>query len=270
MYNYFRYFVILIFVLTISACSGKKKDEAEHVGPPEEVYNLGMQKIQERSYKKAVEDFEKIEQNYPFSEWATRGKIMSAYASYRATDYDDAIIKLDSFIKVHPGNSNAAYAYYLRALSYYDRITDIARDQRVTEEAQQSLKEVVARFPDTEYGRDAKLKLDLVTDHLAGKEMEIGRFYLKQHAYVAAIARFRTVVEKFQTTSHVEEAMHRLVEAYYALGEKDQAEKYASVLGYNYPYGKWYKRSYELLGLSTTQAPKKKAPWLYRNLGIEG
>lgn len=270
MRDFFRLLFVLAVIFSVAACSSNKKDEvAEKVAPPEQLYNDAMEKVQQRFYKTAIEDFEKIEQNYPFSEWSTKGKLMSAFASYKNNDYDDAIIKLDSFIKVHPGNESIAYAYYLRALSYYDRIVDVARDQQTTEEARQALKEVVARFPETEYGRDAKLKLDLVVDHLAGKEMEIGRFYLNKKAYVAAINRFAAVVEKFQSTSHVEEALHRLVEAYYSIGAVDQAQKYAAVLGHNYPNGIWYKRSFEILNPLASQDKKKKDSWISRKLGFE-
>jgi len=242
---------LLIFILPalfLSACgSDKDKENEEKVLQPEQYYNRGMDEMQGGKYKKAIADFEKIEQNYPYSQWATKGKIMAAYTNYKAGEYDDAANMLETYIKLHPGNQDIAYAYYLRALCYYERIADVQRDQEITQEALADLKEVVRRFPDTEYGRDAKIKLDLVVDHLAGKEMEIGRYYLKRKIYVGAINRFRNVVDKFDTTSHVPEALERLVECYLAMGVKDQAQKYAAVLGYNYPSSKWYKYSYKLL-----------------------
>ncbi len=240
-------FILILPALFLSACGSDKKDKEEKTLAPEQYYNRGMDEMQGRKYKDAIKDFEKIEQNYPYSPWATKGKIMSAYTNYKAGEYDDAANMLETYIKLHPGNQDIAYAYYLRALCYYERIADVQRDQEITQEALVNLKETIRRFPDSEYGRDAKIKLDLVIDHLAGKEMEIGRYYLKRKIYIAAINRFRTVVDKFDTTSHVPEALHRLVECYLAMGVKDQAEKYAAVLGYNYPSSRWYKYSYKLL-----------------------
>jgi outer membrane protein assembly factor BamD len=172
---------------------------------------------------------------------------MAAFSHYQALEYDDAIIALDRFIQLHPGSELTPYAYYLKALSYYEQITDVRRDQRITELALSALGEVVRRFPDTPYARDASLKIDLTNDHLAGKEMEIGRYYLGQGHYNAAIGRFRTVVERYQTTSHVPEALHRLTEAYLALGIVDEAKAAAAVLGHNFPGSEWYIDSYALL-----------------------
>ena len=172
---------------------------------------------------------------------------MAAFAHYEAANYEDAILALDRFLALHPGNENSAYAYYLRALCYYERITDVERDQRITEEARDALQEVVRRFPNTDYARDAALKLDLTRDQLAGKEMSIGRWYLRQGHYNAAINRFRAVVERYETTTHVPEALHRLTEAYMAIGLPEEARANAAVLGYNYPGTEWYRDSYALL-----------------------
>ena len=185
-----------------------------------------------------------MEQNYPYSTWAVNAQLMSAYSLYLQNKYTEALGTLDRFIQLHPAHRDIAYAYYLRALCYYEQIADIQRDQRGTEEAMNALREVATRFPDTAYARDAQLKIDLCFDHLAGKEMEIGRFYQKQHLYEAAIGRFQRVVDDYQTTNHAPEALARLTEVYLALGLKDQARKSAAVLGYNYPGSEWYSATY--------------------------
>ena len=172
---------------------------------------------------------------------------MDAYAYYRGNRYDEAIGAIDHFLDLHPGNKDAAYAYYLKALCYYEQIEDVRRDQKTTEQALAALQEVVDRFPNTSYARDAALKIDLTRDHLAGKDMEIGRWYEDRLQYLAAINRFRSVVEKYQTTSHVPEALERLTECYLALGVTDEAQTAAAVLGYNYPGSSWYQVSYDLL-----------------------
>lgn len=244
--NYRILFCILgLFVLF--ACSDKKDDK---VKPPESVdklYNDAMKHLKDGDYKEAIKGFEEVERQHSYSPWALRAEIMAAYAAFKNMQYDEAISDLDRFAKQHPNNPNTPYAFYLKAMCYYVQITDVGRDQRITSQAQQALREVVKRFPDSEYARDARIKLDLVSDHLAGKEMEIGRYYEKRMEYLAAINRFRVVVEKFPTTSHVPEALHRLVECYLKLGVTDQAQKYAAVLGYNYPTSSWYKDSYALM-----------------------
>lgn len=245
-----------LLLVWLAACGSS--DDENAAKPPETAENLYKQahdKFADGAYKQAVKDFEEVERQHPSSEWAIKGQIMSAYSSYQAQDYDTAVATLDRFVKMYPGNQSAPYAYYLIALCYYEQISDVGRDQKVTEQAMQALRDVVRRFPDSEYARDASIKLDLTQDHLAGKEMEIGRYYLKREDYLAAINRFRYVVENYQTTSHVPEALHRLVEAYLKLGVTDEARRYAAVLGYNYPNNVWYRDSYSLL----TGAPKTAA-----------
>jgi outer membrane protein assembly factor BamD len=206
--------------------------------------------------------FDEVERQHPYSSWATQAQLMSAYAHYVNNEYDDAIIGLDHFIDLHPGHRSAPYAYYLKALCYYEQITDVGRDQKNTESALESLAEVVARFPNTDYSRDASLKLDLTRDHLAGKEMEIGRYYENRGEYLAAVNRFRTVVEKYQTTTHVPEALHRLVECYLALGVNDEAQTAGAVLGFNFPGTDWYQDSYALLTGQNLQPEVKEGSWL--------
>ena len=184
---------------------------------------------------------------------------MSAYCYYQGNKYSEAILASDRFITLHPGNKDAPYAYYLKAVSLYEQIVDVGRDQRRTEQAMAALSDLIKRFPQTDYARDARLKLDLTRDHLAGKEMSIGRYYLKRGEQVAAITRFRTVIEKYQTTSHVPEALHRLVEAYLSLGVVKEAQTAAAVLGHNYPGSEWYEDSFNLLGEYGAQAGRRQA-----------
>lgn len=232
--------------LLLAGCSSK--DEEEYVERSvEELYNRGMDLVNEGSYKGASKAFDEVERQHPYSVWATKAQLMAAYALYEDNKYDDAINALDRFIQLHPSNRDVAYAFYLKALCYYEQIADVRRDQAITEHALKSLQEVVDRFPASTYARDAKLKIDLARDHLAGKEMTVGRWYLKQGQYLAAINRFRTVVDQFQTTTHVPEALHRLIEAYRALGLDAEAQRTAAVLGHNFPGSEWYVDSYVLV-----------------------
>ena len=223
-------------------------DETEYVErPAEELYAEAQALLDEKDYKAAARAFEEVERQHPYSSWAVRGEIMAAYAYYEGQFYLDAVSTLESFIELHPGNKDVPYAHYLIGRSYYDQITDVGRDQEMTKEALEAFRVLVQRYPDSDYARDAALKMDLARDHLAGKEMEVGRFYQHQQQYVAAINRFRSVVETYQTTTHVPEALHRLTECYLALGITDEAQASAAVLGYNYPDSDWYQKSYALL-----------------------
>lgn len=256
-----RYFLIPVVFLT--ACGGK--DDVVPAQPVEPLYNEAKDRLDSKEYKTAIKAFEEVERQHPDSEWAARAQVMAGYAAYRSGDYVQAIATLERFVKLHPGHESAPYAYYLIGLSYYEQISDVGRDQKMTEQALQALTEVIKRFPDTEYARDAKLKLDLTYDHLAGKEMQVGRYYLGRDEYLSAINRFRYVVESYQTTSHVPEALHRLVECYLKLGVTDEARKYASVLGYNYPGSEWYRMSYQLLGEKLPEGvaqPTENSSWL--------
>lgn len=214
--------------------------------PVADIYNNAMDLLQNTDFKRAALEFDEVERQHPYSVWATKAQLMAAYAYYQSNRYDDAIIALDRFTQLHPAHHDVAYAYYLKALSYYEQISDVARDQKMTELALNALNEVHRRFPESEFARDAKVKVDLTYDHLAGKEMEIGRYYLVQKHYLAAINRFRTVVDDYETTTHVPEALHRLTEAYLALGVTSEARKTASVLGHNFPGSEWYSDSYDL------------------------
>ena len=231
---------------------------------PEGLYGAGVENLQARRFQQAVDLFDRVERDHPYSTWATNAKLMAAYGDYMRNRYTEAIGALDRFIQLHPAHRDVAYAYYLRALSYYEQIADAQRDQRGTEQAMIALQDVVNRFPDTAYARDARLKIDLARDHMAGKEMNIGRFYQRQRLYGAAIGRFRRVVEDYQTTNHVPEALHRLTEIYLALGLTNEARKTASVLGHNFPGSPWYQDSYALLVEGTPGADAPRAGLLRR------
>jgi outer membrane protein assembly factor BamD len=258
-------FAALALALMLGGCSwlglGGEEPKAPEE-PPEVLYNKAFDLMQTGKFRQASKMFDEVERQHPYSSWATQAQLMSAYAHYVNNEYDDAIIGLDHFIDLHPGHRSAPYAYYLKALCYYEQITDVGRDQKNTEEALNSLAEVVARFPNTDYARDASLKLDLTRDHLAGKEMEIGRYYETRGEYLAAINRFRTVIERYQTTTHVPEALHRLVECYLALGVNDEAQNAGAVLGYNFPGSDWYQDSYALLTGKNLQPEVKEGSWL--------
>jgi len=191
--------------------------------------------------------FDEVERQHPYSPWARRAQLMSAFSYYAAQEYNRSIASAQRFLSIHPGNKDAPYAYYLIALCYYEQISDVQRDQKITEQARAALTEVVRRYPTSEYATDARLKLDLVADHLAGKEMTIGRFYENAGKWAAAQARFQRVVQDYQTTSHAAEALYRLTETSLALGLKSEAVKYAAVLGRNYPGSEWYERAYRLI-----------------------
>ena len=238
--------------------SSRRAANATVDASPEGLYGAGVENLQARRFQQAVTLFDQVERDHPYSTWATNAKLMAAYGDYMRNRYTEAIGALDRFIQLHPAHRDIAYAYYLRALSHYEQIADAQRDQRGTEHAMSALQDVVNRFPDTAYARDARLKIDLARDHLAGKEMNIGRFYQRQGLHGAAVGRFRRVVEDYQTTNHVPEALHRLTEIYLALGIDEEARKTASVLGHNFPGSPWYQDSYALLveGAPAADAPR--------------
>lgn len=222
-------------------------DKAASLAPVEQLYNNGVDALNAQRYSTAVTQFDLVEQNYPYSSWAVNAQLMRGYAEYLQNRYTESIGTLDRFIQLHPAHRDVGYAYYLRALAYYEQIADVQRDQKGTELALAALRDVVNRFPGSAYARDARLKIDLCRDHLAGKEMEIGRFYQNQKLYAGAIGRFQRVIDDYQTTNHAPEALHRLTELYLMLGAVDQAKRTAAVLGHNYPGSEWYQDSYATL-----------------------
>lgn len=239
-----------LLCLSLAACASDKDPEKEsddNTKPPEQIYREAQAKQDEGSFKSAAKDYLEVERQHPYSKWASAAQVQAAYSYYKAEQYDDAVNTLQRFIKLSPGSPDVPYAYYLISLSYYNQISDVGRDQDMTMKARQALKDVIARYPDSDYARDAKFKLDLTDDQLAGKEMEVGRWYEKRQQYIAAINRFKIVVEQYPSTAQIEEALHRLVECYLALGVIPEAQKYASVLGHNYPGSIWYQDSYSLL-----------------------
>lgn len=248
----------------LAACSSSDDTPAYVEKPAESLYTEARNLVDEGEYKEAAQAFDEVERQHPYSVWATRAQLMAAYAYYQADEYEDAIGAARRYIQLHPGADDVAYAYYLVGLCYYERISDVGRDQSMTREALTAFEEIVRRFPDTEYARDAKLKIDLTRDHLAGKEMSIGRYYLKRRQWVAAINRFRTVVEDYQTTTHTPEALHRLTEAYLALGLESEARTAAAVLGHNYPGSDWYADSYALLTGADLTPKEDEGSWISR------
>ena len=257
-------FFALPGLLLLAACASTPKDNYVE-RPVETLYNDAMDQLYNKDYKTAAKTFDEVDQQHPYSVWATKAELMNAYALYEDKQYDASIVSADRFIQLHPGHRDIAYAYYLKALDYYIQIEDVQRDQSTTQQALNALAEVIRRFPDSVYARDARFKIDLCRDHLAGQQMVIGRFYEQQGDYLAAINRFQTVVDKYQTTSHIAEALERLVECYYALGLKNEAERTAAVLGYNYPNSSWYKASYSLLTTgSENPKPTEQRSWIAR------
>ncbi len=240
------------------------EDEIPEDPPVETLYAQADAALKEGNERRAAQLFDDVERLYPTSKWAKRSIIMSAYASYEYGDYDKAALTAQRFLEFFPSDKDAAYAQYIIAISHYDQIADVSRDQARTQQALQALRELINRYPESEYAREARLKLDLTLDHLAGKEMDIGRFYLKRAEYVAAINRFRTVVTDYQTTSHTPEALHRLVEAYLALGVEREAKTAAAVLGHNFPGSPWYADSYALLTGRDLTPEADSDSWLAR------
>lgn len=248
---------MLAFALVLGGCASKggKKDVAYVAMDVETLYNAAKEQEQRGNYKQAAVMFEEVERQHPYSVWARRAQLMAAFSYYVARQYTDAVQSAQRYLQLHPGSAQAPYAYYIIAISYYEQIEPVDRDQKITQQALDALGELVRRYPNTRYADDARLKIDLARDHLAGKEMEIGRFYQKLTLYIAAIIRYRVVIDQFDTTSHVPEALYRLVESYLSLGIPDEAQAAAAVLGHNFPGSKWYERAYKLMAKAPKMAP---------------
>jgi outer membrane protein assembly factor BamD len=254
--------VALIAAVALGGCAGRKKKVklAYEERPVELLYLTGANRLDRGQWSQAVDYFQEVERQHPYSEWSRRAILMQAFAHYQGNDYAEAIGDADRFIALYPGNPAAAYAHYIKAICYFEQIVDVGRDQAATGQALSSLRDVSLRYPNTEYAQDARLKIDMVNDQLAGKEMTVGRYYLRRGDTLAAIGRFRTVVDRYQTTSHTPEALYRLVESYLTLGLLEEAKRNGAVLGFNYPGDAWYSEAYRLLtskGLRPATAPKK-------------
>ncbi|CUH85693.1 outer membrane protein assembly factor BamD [Thalassovita mediterranea] len=261
-----RGIAVLLLVTALAGCGTNAALDRNEVNletfTAEQIFGRAEYELERRKPDRAAFYFSEIERLYPYSEWAKRGLIMQAFSYHKDKDYENSRTAAQRYIDFYPLEEDAAYAQYLLALSHYDQIDEVGRDQKVTFEALQALRVVIERYPDSEYARSAILKFDLAFDHLAGKEMEVGRYYLRREHYPAAVNRFRVVLEEFQTTSHTPEALHRLVEAYLSLGLTDEAQTAGAILGHNFRSSDWYEESYALLTGQGLEPKAKGDNWL--------
>lgn len=248
-------------VLPAAGCASNrsKADTAYIARDVNTLYALAKKRLDSGDYNQAAKTFDEVERQHPYSVWARRAQLMSAFSYYMARTYPDAISSAQRFLTIHPGNKDAPYANYLIAMSYYNQIADVTRDQKITTQASDAFQELIRRYPESRYAADARLKQDLINDQLAGKEMEVGRYYQRSGNWLASVNRFRTVVDKYQTTTHAPEALMRLTESYLALGTPDEAVKSAAVLGRNYPGTVWYQRAYALVQRHVPNAARQAA-----------
>jgi len=265
-----------LLMVSLGACSSSdffaKRDDLPPDEPADRLYNEGLYLLnQKKDPKEAVKKFEEVDRQHPYSEWARKSLIMSSYAYYQAGEYDDCVNSAKRYITLHPGGADAAYAQFLIGSSYFDEIPDVTRDQARTEKALAALDEVIRKYPTSEYANSAKQKIQVARDQLAGKEMEIGRYYLKKKDYTGAINRFKVVVTRYQTTRLVEEALMRLTEAYMALGIVDEAQTAAAVLGHNFPDSGWYKHAYALVKTGGVEPKENTSSWIskaFKGIGL--
>ena len=270
---------LILLALPLSGCGTgalwdkfMQKDDTFVEEPAEKLYNEGLYLMNQRKDPKAAsKKFEEVDRQHPYSDWARKSLLMSAYSYYQAGDYDNCIGSATRYVTLHPGSPDAAYAQYLIAASNYDQIPDITRDQGRTEKAIASLQEVIRKYPNSEYANNAKAKLEAARDQLAGREMNVGRYYLSKHDYTAAINRFKTVVTQYQTTRHVEEALMRLTECYMTLGIIPEAQTAAAVLGHNFPDSTWYKDAYQMVKGQGYEPQENNSSWIsraFRKIGL--
>jgi outer membrane protein assembly factor BamD len=260
-----RICALVLLVAALPACSWFNKEEVVPDDPADKLYNEGLYLLNnKRDYRQAAKRFEEVDRQHPYSEWARKALLMSAYAHYEGNQYEDSVTAAKRYVTLHPGTSDAAYAQYLIGSSYFDQIPDITRDQQRTERAMQALDEVVRKYPSTEYAIAAKKKLEVARDQLAGKEMDTARFYQKRRDYIAAINRFKVVITQYQTTRHVEEALMRLTETYMSLGIVNEAQTAAAVLGHNFPNSPWYKDAYGLVKSGGLEPREDQGSWISR------
>jgi outer membrane protein assembly factor BamD len=273
-----RALAMLLLAASLGGCSGlgdfnlfgNKDVTADQ--PADRLYNEGLYNLNvKKNPKEAAKKFEEVDRQHPYSEWARKSLIMSAYAYYTAGEYDECVGAAKRYITLHPGSPDAAYAQFLIGSSYYDEIPDITRDQTRTEKALATLAEVIRKYPTSEYAESAKQKIQMARDQLAGKEMAVGRYYLEHRDYTGAINRFKIVITKYQTTRHVEEALERLTEAYMALGIVGEAQTAAAVLGHNFPDSSWYKHAYTLVKSGGVEPSENKGSWIskaFKTVGL--
>jgi len=274
--RFVRAVAVTLLAASLGACTTfdffTKKDDTPPDEPADRLYNEGLYLLNaKKDPKEAVKKFEEVDRQHPYSEWARKSLIMSSYAYYQAGEYEDCVNSAKRYITLHPGSADAAYAQFLIGSSYFDEIPDITRDQARTEKALAALDEVIRKYPTTEYANSAKQKIDVARDQLAGKEMEIGRYYLKKKDYTGAINRFKVVVTRYQTTRHVEEALMRLTESYMALGIVDEAQTAAAVLGHNFPDSSWYKHAYTLVKTGGVEPKENEGSWIskaFKKVGL--
>jgi outer membrane protein assembly factor BamD len=267
-----RLCALMLVVVLLPACGWWNKDDVIPDDPADKLYNEGLYLLNnKKDYKMAAKRFEEVDRQHPYSEWARKALIMSAYAHYEGTQYDDSVSAAKRYVTLHPGSPDAAYAQYLIGSSYFDQIPDITRDQGRTERAMQALDEVVRKYPNTEYSTAAKRKLEVARDQLAGKEMETARYYQKRREYIAAINRFKVVITQYQTTRHVEEALMRLTETYMSLGIVNEAQTAAAVLGHNFPDSQWYKDAYRIVRSGGLEPTEDRGSWIskaFKRVGL--
>ena len=257
--------VVFSIVILLSNCSENQVDIANIVledKAAEEIFNSGEREILRKRYSDAAEKFTEVERLYPYSDWAKRALIMQVYSYHKDQSYDNVVSAANRFIEFHPYDKDVPYAYYLIGLSYYDRVLAIGRDQELAKEALKVFNLIKEEYPESEYASNSEIKFNFLMDHLATKEMEVGRYYLKRSHYAPAINRFRGVIEEFSTTSQVPEALHRLVEAYLSLGLMNEAQTAGAILGYNYKSSDWYERSFELLSSKGLKPKSSGNSWL--------
>ena len=264
--------IAIAFAAPLGGCAGLFGDDKQVILPDEpadKLYNEGLTLLNKKEYSDAAKKFEEVDRQHPYSEWARKSLLMSAFSYYEIGKHEETIQAARRYIALHPGSPDAAYAQYLLASSYYDQIPDVTRDQQRTERAMQSLDEVVRKYPGTEYAESSRRKIEVARDQLAGKEMLVGRYYLDRRNYAGAINRFKAVVTQYQTTRHVEEALMRLTECYMALGIVPEAQTAAAVLGHNFPDSPWYKDAYKLVQNGGSAPKEDKGSWISRAFGAK-
>jgi outer membrane protein assembly factor BamD len=258
---------LALLAAPLAGCS--KAEDYVPDSPADLLYNEGLYLLNNKQdYREAAKKFDEVDRENPYSDWARKALLMSAYAYYQAEDYESCVNSAKRYVALHPGSPDAAYAQYLIGASYYDQILDVSRDQARADKAIDALQEVIRKYPNSEYAINAKKKIDMARDQLAGKEMQVGRYYMERRDFIGAINRFKVVVTQYQTTRHVEEALERLTEAYIALGIIDEGQTAAAVLGHNFPESPWYKDAYNLVKNSGQEPNENKKSWISRAFSL--